>query len=185
MTTRPANVVCARRINDAVAWGLRHWLLFANGLALLYAGLPWLSPLARTAGYERTGQFLFLFYRPLCHQLPERSFYIYGYQVAYCHRCTAMYTSILAAGLLFGAVRRQIAPVPLRIAGLLLLPMLLDGLTHLIDDALGLGFRGGGDGIGSVNFGLRMLTGLLVGLVVLVALYPRLERELPATIVSG
>ena len=60
MATTPADIVWARRINDAVAWGLRHWLLCANGLALLYAGLPWLSPLARAAGYERAGQFLFL-----------------------------------------------------------------------------------------------------------------------------
>src|SRR5262245_54969163 len=147
MTTTPAESVWVGRINIAAAWVLRHWLLFANGLALVYAGLPWLSPLARAAGYERIGQFLFLLYRPLCHQLPERSFYVEGYQVAYCHRCTALYTSILAAGLLFSAVRRRINPASLRIAGLLLLPMLLDGGTHLIDDVLGIGFRGGGDGI--------------------------------------
>jgi uncharacterized membrane protein len=186
MTTTPTSAAWGRKLNDAVTWGLRHWLLFANGLALLYAGLPWLSPLARAAGYERTGLFLFLLYTPLCHQLPERSFYVHGYQVAYCHRCAAMYTAILAAGLLFSTVRHRIAPTPLRVGGLLLLPMLLDGGTHLIDDALGTGFRGGGDGIGSVNFALRMLTGLLVGVAVLVTLYPRLERELDtATVVNG
>jgi uncharacterized membrane protein len=186
MTTTPSNLDWARRINDAVTWGLRHWLLFANGLALLYAGLPWLSPLARAAGYERTGLFLFLLYTPLCHQLSERSFYAHGYQVAFCHRCTAMYTSILAAGLLFSAVRRWITPASLRTAGVLLLPMLLDGGTHLLDDALGIGFRGGGDAVGSINFALRMLTGLLVGVAVLMMLYPRLERELQtATIISG
>jgi uncharacterized membrane protein len=186
MTTTPTNPVWARRINDAVTWGLRHWLLFANGLALLYAGLPWLSPLARAAGYERTGQFLFLIYKPLCHQLSERSFCVHGYQVAYCHRCTAMYTSILAAGLLFSIARKRITPASLRTAGLLLLPMLLDGGTHLIDDVLGIGFRGGGDDVGSLNFALRMFTGLLVGVAVLVMLYPRLERELhTATIING
>jgi uncharacterized membrane protein len=185
MTTTSTNSIWAGRINVAAAWGLRHWLLFVNGLALLYAGLPWLSPLVRAAGYERTGQLLFLLYTPLCHQLPERSFYVHGYQVAYCHRCTAMYTSILAAGLLFGVLRRRFKPASLRVAGLLLLPILLDGGTHLIDDILGIGFRGGGDGVGSLNFVLRMLTGLLVGVAVFVTLYPRLDRELRATIVSG
>ena len=184
MATTPTDVVWIHKINAAVAWGLRHWLLCANGLVLLYAGLPWLSPLARAAGYERTGQFLFLLYRPLCHQLPERSFCIHGYQVAYCHRCTAMYTSILAAGLLFSVVRRRLTPASLRTAGLLLLPMLLDGGTHLIDDVLRIGFRGGGDGVGSLNFALRMLTGLLVGVAVLVALYPRLDRELHMVTIS-
>ena len=184
MTTTSTDSVWVHRINDAATWGLRHWLLFANGLVLLYAGLPWLSPLARAAGYERTGLFLFLLYTPLCHQLPERSFHVFGYQVAYCHRCAAMYTSILAAGLLFGALRRRLTPMSLRVAGLLLLPMLLDGGTHLIDDALGLGFRGGGDGVGSLNFALRMLTGLFVGVAVLVTLYPRLEREIDTTLAS-
>jgi uncharacterized membrane protein len=178
MAITPTGSIWARRINYAATWGLRHWLLLANGLWLIYAGLPWLSPLARAAGYQRVGQFLFLLYKPLCHQLPERSFCVHGYQVAYCHRCTAMYTSILVAGLLFGALRRRLAPVSLRAAGLLLLPMLLDGGTHLIDDALGLGFRGGGDAVGSLNFALRMITGALVGLAVLVMLYPRLDREL-------
>jgi uncharacterized membrane protein len=177
MATSPAASIWEHRINNVVAWGLRHWLLLANGLALLYAGLPWLSPLARAAGYERLGQLLFLIYTPLCHQRPERSFCFHGYQVAYCHRCTAMYTSLVVAGLLFGLLRRRIKPVSLRIGGLLLLPMLLDGGTHLVDDLLGIGFRGGGDAIGTLNFWLRMLTGLLFGVAVLITLYPRLERD--------
>jgi uncharacterized membrane protein len=176
--TTTAHSKWEQRINSAFAWSLRHWLLFANGLVLLYAGLPWLSPLARAAGYEGLGRLLFMLYTPLCHQLPERSFCVHGYQVAYCHRCTAIYTSLLLAGLLFAAIRRRIGPAPLRVAGLLLLPMLLDGGSHLIDDLLMLGLRGGGDGIGTLNFALRMLTGLLCGVAVLVVLYPRLERDL-------
>lgn len=169
-----------RRIDDAARWGLRHWLLFANGLALLYAGLPWLAPLARASGHERLGTLLFLIYTPLCHQRPERSFYVHGYQVAYCHRCTAMYTALAAGGLAFGLLRRRIKPAPIWLAGLLLLPMLLDGGTHLIDDVLGLGLRGDGDAIGTLNFWLRMLTGVLFAVAAVIAVYPRLERDLRA-----
>ena len=175
-TTAPST--SEQRINSAFAWAIRHWLLFANGLALIYAGLPWLSPLLRSVGYERLGLVVFLLYTPLCHQLPERSFSVLGYHVAYCHRCTALYTSVLLVGLLFGVLRRRIAPAPLWVAGLLLLPMLLDGGMHLIDDLLMLGLRGGGDAIGTLNFALRMLTGALCGVAVLVVLYPRLERDL-------
>jgi uncharacterized membrane protein len=89
-----------------------------------------------------------------------------------------MYTAIVVAGLLFALLRRRRRPTSLKVAGWLLLPMLLDGGTHLIDDVLGIGFRGGGDTIGTLNFWLRMLTGVLVGVAALVALYPRLEREL-------
>src|SRR3954470_22520935 len=130
-----------RRLNDGVRWGLRHWLLLVNGAAMLYAGLPWLSPLAKASGHPLIGEWLFRIYTPLCHQLPERSFFICGHQVGFCHRCVALYSSIVLAGLLFGLFRRRIQPTSLKIGGLLLLPILIDGLSHMADDLLGLGFR--------------------------------------------
>ena len=166
------------RINSAMRWGLRHWLLFANGLVLLYGGLPWLAPLAQASGHPWLGRVLFLIYTPLCHQRPERSFFVFGYQVAFCHREAAMYTALFVLGLLFGLVRERVKPWPLWIGGLLLVPMLLDGGIHLLDDVLGLGLRAGGDAIGTLNFWLRMLTGLLFAVAVLMTIYPRLERDL-------
>ena len=64
--------------------------------------------------------------------------------------------------------------------------MLLDGGTHLLDDLLGLGLRGS-DAIGTLNFWLRMVTGLLFAMAVVIALYPRLERDLraPEALVRG
>lgn len=166
------------RLDRAVAWVGRHWLLVLNGGAALYAGLPWLSPLAKCMGAPVLGEVLFRLYTPLCHQLPERSFFVCGHQVAFCHRCAAMYTAIVVAGLLFGLLRRYIRPTSLKIALLLLLPMLLDGGSHMLDDLFGLGLRGGGDAIGSPNFWLRMITGVLVGVAALLFLFPRLERDL-------
>jgi uncharacterized membrane protein len=176
-TTSSASAAGAR-LDRAVGWAGRHWLLFVNGAAALYASLPWLSPLAKCAGHPLLGELLFRLYTPLCHQLPERSFFVCGHQVAFCHRCAAMYTTIVVAGLLFALARRSIRPTSLKIAGLLLLPMLLDGGSHLIDDVLGLGLRGGGDAIGTPNFWLRMITGALVGVAALVFAFPRLERDL-------
>jgi len=167
-----------RKLDAGVRWGLRHWLLLVNGLALTYAGLPWLAPLVTAAGHPLAGQLLFRLYTPLCHQLPERSFFVCGHQVAFCHRCAAMYTSIALAGLLFGLLRRRIPPLSLKIGALLLLPILIDGGSHMIDDLLGLGLRSGGDAIGTLNFWLRMLTGALVGIAALLTVYPRLERDL-------
>jgi uncharacterized membrane protein len=171
-----------RRLDDGVQWGLRHWLLLVNGGVILYAGLPWLSPLAKASGYPLIGELLFRIYTPLCHQLPERSFFVCGHQVGFCHRCVALYSSIVAAGLLFGLLRRRIRPISLKTGGLLLLPILIDGLTHMVDDLSGLGFRGGGDAIGTLNFWLRMITSALVGIVMLLAIYPRVERDLRGAI---
>jgi uncharacterized membrane protein len=176
-----------RGLNNVVRWGLRHWLLFANGMVLLYGGLPWLSPLARATGHPWLGQALFMLYTLLCHQRPERSFFLMGYQVAFCHREAAMYTALFVLGLAFGLLRRRIAACPLWVGGVLLLPMLLDGGTHLIDDALGLGLRGGGDMVGSLNFWLRMITGVLFAIAVLLTIYPRLEHDLrtPETLIAA
>ncbi len=181
MVEQPSSPVWAQRIEDIAHWILRHWLLFANGLVLLYGGIPWLSPLAYASGHARIGWFLFAIYRPFCHQIPDRSFFLFGHQVAFCHRETAMYTALFAGGLLFGLFRNQTKPIPLWLAGLLLLPMLLDGSSHMLDDVFRIGFRETGDAPGSLNFWLRMITGLLFAIAMLTAVYPRLERDLRKT----
>jgi uncharacterized membrane protein len=178
MTDTTFSTALQRRLDNGTQWALRHWLLLVNTGAILYAGLPWLSPLAKASGHPLVGELLFQIYRPLCHQLPERSFFIFGYQVAFCHRCVALYSSIVVAGLLFGLLRRRIRPISLKIGGLLLLPIFIDGMTHMADDATKVGFRGGGDAIGTLNFWLRMITGALVGIAMLLVYYPRVERDL-------
>ena len=168
-----------RRINATVNWALRHWLLFANGFVLLYGGIPWLSPLAHMAGFRWLGNVLFAMYTRLCHQKPAQSFFLNGYQVAFCQRETAMYTALLIGGLLFGLLRKQIKPLPVRVGLLLLLPMLLDGGTQLVDDVLrNPVLRGTNDTIGSFNFWMRMATGVLFAVAVVWTVYPRLERDL-------
>lgn len=178
MAEQPTPAAWALQIERLAQWMIRHWLLFANGLVLIYGGVPWLSPLAYASGHPWLGWLLFAIYRPFCHQIPERSFFLYGYQVAFCHRETAMYTALFIGGLVFGLLRRHIQPIPLRGAGLLLLPMLLDGGMHMVDDLFQLGLRASGDAPGSLNFWLRMITGLLFAIAILSAVYPRLERDL-------
>ncbi|MEM9072978.1 MAG: DUF2085 domain-containing protein [Myxococcota bacterium] len=41
-----------------------------------------------------------LAFRPLCHQLPERSFAIAGTPLCVCHRCFGIYAGLAAGGLL-------------------------------------------------------------------------------------
>ena len=168
-----------QKINHAFSWGFRHWLLIINGLVLLYVGMPWLVPLARVAGHHQLADLIFLLYSRLCHQKPEQSFFLYGYQVAFCERDTAMYTSLFVGGLGFGLLRDWIKPISIRSGLLLLVPMLIDGGTQLIDDLVGNPIlRGTYDEIGSFNFWMRMITGVLFAVAVLLAVYPRFERDL-------
>ncbi|NLF01456.1 MAG: DUF2085 domain-containing protein [Anaerolineales bacterium] len=73
-------VVLADRI---VFWLTKHWLAVFSALALLYVGLPFLAPMLMAMGAERPASVLYSIYRPLCHQLPQRSWFLFGPQAAY------------------------------------------------------------------------------------------------------
>src|SRR3990172_2668683 len=106
-----------------------------------------------------------------------------GWKVAWSDRMVAMYASLLVFGLLWWPARYRVRPLPWWWLVLFLLPMALDGTSHLISDLWGLGegFRStnewlagltkdsfsasfySGDGLGSFNSWMRLLTGVLFG----------------------
>ena len=163
---------------DRIVRGIaRRWSELLTGALLIFAGLPWLSPLLRSLGYERAGSAIFRLYTQFCHQLPERSFTLSGYQVCYCHRCTALYTTLLGLSLLYSAGRWRWT-IGTRTLLVLTLPMVVDGLWHMADDLLpGLALRSADSGVGSLNFWLRMITGVLFAVGVVLWAYPRIQRE--------
>lgn len=185
------------RFEQAVRFLMRHWLLWLNTALGLYAALPWLSPLLRLVGWDAAGQALFRLYTPLCHQRPDFSYTLGGYQVAYCQRDTAIYTAIFLAGLLFGLLRRRLKPWPWWALGLSMLPLALDGLTQLpraflpdwplrTENTWAVFLTGGllphsfyaGDSVGSLNWLLRTISGALFGVGLVSTLYPMIEAEL-------
>lgn len=119
-----------------------------------------------------------------------------GYKAANAHRLSALYFGALVGGLLYAAVRRflkeehDIAPIPLWLLALMTIPMAVDGTSHLISEVTRLGFRetntwaialtGGlfsdafytGTTIGTLNWLLRTVTGILFGAGVVWYTYP-------------
>lgn len=87
MTPHEAGALWAGRVaawvDRGVYWFARHWLALVNLVLLLYVVLPFLAPTFTALGWETAGQVVYLVYRPLCHQLPERSFFLYGEKVVY------------------------------------------------------------------------------------------------------
>lgn len=61
----------------------KHWLLMFNLLMGLYAGLPVLAPALMASGVEGTARLIYTVYKPACHQLPWRSFFLFGEQFYY------------------------------------------------------------------------------------------------------
>jgi len=75
------------RILFSVVWSL---------LCLSVLAAPFLS--ARAC--EPAATFLYFFFSPVCHQIPERSFHLGGHTWAVCHRCAGIYFGLLLAAVM-------------------------------------------------------------------------------------
>ena len=72
------------------------WSLVVVG-ALLFVGLLVAAPLAQANGLQWFSFAVYEAFSHVCHQAPERSFYIAGYPLAVCARCTGLYVGFAAA----------------------------------------------------------------------------------------
>lgn len=216
-------------------WFEAHWLSTFNVLWGIFVTLPWLAPVFMASGFTTAGRALYFIYSFFCHQLPERSWFLFGpsfsytqaqiaeawgrplgaistelvrrqfvgtaelgWKVAWSDRMIAMYGSIFLFGLLFALLRQRgrfLRGISWWLFFLFVLPMAVDGTTHMINDALRLDFRQtnewaavltghalpanfyAGDMLGSLNSLLRLLSGLLFGFGVVAFLWPMMEKE--------
>ncbi len=134
VAARPSRV--AITADKAVLQVATHWLALVNLFWALYVGLPVLAPVAMDAGWELPAKAIYLVYRPLCHQRPDRSYFLggpqavyssdelaaagvevqplsrdignerVGWKMAFCQRDVAIYGAILVAGLAYSVLRR-------------------------------------------------------------------------------
>jgi len=70
-------------VDRAVYWFSRHWLAVFNVLVLIYVGLPILAPVLMNAGADGPARVIYTMYKPMCHQMAQRSFFLFGEQYAY------------------------------------------------------------------------------------------------------
>lgn len=68
----------AVRLNRVVYWLSRHWLFSLSVLIGIWVGLPWLAPYFMEMGWTAAGKAIYLLYAAQCHQLPQRSFFLFG-----------------------------------------------------------------------------------------------------------
>ncbi|MEK6222234.1 MAG: DUF2085 domain-containing protein [Chloroflexota bacterium] len=211
-------------------WLSRNWLLVLSIAMGLFFGLPFLAPVFMKLGWETPARAIYLFYSFLCHQMPQRSFFLFGphsmyslsdiqgvwdnttnpiilrqyvgdpqlgWKVAWSDRMVSMYTSILFIGWIWYPLRRKLKPLPFWGFLLLLLPMAVDGGSHIISDfaGIGQGFRDSnlwlsqltnntfganfyaGDMLGSFNSWMRLITGVLFALGITWYGFPVLEQS--------
>jgi len=63
----------------------RHWLAWANLAWGVLIGLPWLAPVLMKAGAAAPARAIYRFYGLLCHQLADRSFFLFGPKLMYAY----------------------------------------------------------------------------------------------------
>jgi len=115
-----------------------------------------------------------------------------GWKVAWSDRMISFYTSVWIFAAAWYPLRRKVKPLMWWGFVLLLLPMALDGGTHMLSDFAGIGngFRDtnawlaaltnnalpatfyAGDALGSFNSIMRLVTGLLAGLAIVWLVFP-------------
>jgi uncharacterized membrane protein len=196
--------------------------------------LPFIAPVAMRLGWIPIGDAIYTFYSPLCHQMAQRSFFLFdpqvmndlnalplnitgnkvadmrplrefrgnqelGWKVAWSDRMVAMYGGFWLAGVIYSLLRRnrRLKPISIWILLLLMLPITLDGITHLMSDLVGLtiGFRYTnewlailtahslpdgfyrGDTFGSFNSWMRLASGVLFGVGMAAFGLPFVDQE--------
>lgn len=216
---------------DKPSWLKRNWLLlFSLGWGV-FVTLPILAPIFMHLGWSGFARLIYGVYSITCHQLPQRSFFLFGpkltyslpeiqaafqvtnnptllrqfvgnaelgWKLAWSDRMFSMYTAILPAGWIWYLFRRKLGFLSIWGFAVFLLPMLIDGTSHIISDFVGIGqgFRDSnawlavltnhsfstsfysGDALGSFNSLMRMLTGLFFALGIVWFGFPYLEEAI-------
>lgn len=184
----PRITAILNRIVYAVA---KHWLLTINAAMGLYAALPAMPPVLMAAGHTSVARLIYALFVPLCHQLPERSFFLFGpqatytldelerligsnvplryigspalgYKMAVCQRDIVVYVTALLAGLAFALFRRRLRPLSVRAFVLFCIPMAIDGLGQLL-------------ALWDSTWWSRVVSGALFGVACVWLAYPYIE----------
>lgn len=213
----------------------KYWFyIFSAGFAI-FVGLPFLAPVLMAWNFPKGAELIYGGYKYLCHQLPERSFFLFGskamyslqeiqnayqvttnpfllrkfigntqmgWKVAWSDRMVAMYASVLIAAWIWYPLRKKVKALPFWGLTLFLLPMALDGITHMISDfsGIGQGFRDSnlwlaeltnnqfvagfysGDALGSFNSWMRLSSGFLFGIGIVFFGFPYIEEIFEANL---
>lgn len=80
------------------------WSVVA-AISLIFMGMIIGAPVALARGHNFFALAIYGAFSRLCHQIPERSFFIAGHQFAVCARCTGLYAGFTVATLCYPLVR--------------------------------------------------------------------------------
>jgi uncharacterized membrane protein len=83
----------------------------AAAFVLMILAAPWLA----THGHPIAAYAIYAGFKPACHQIPERSFHIFGAPLAVCARCTGIYAGAVLGLAAVPLLRGLGRPAPRRV----------------------------------------------------------------------
>jgi len=120
---------------------------------IIIISLIFLAPYLLSKNY-REAHFIYAIFTPFCHQSPERCFFLWGYPLAVCSRCTGIYLGFLLGVIIYpltGALSRPILP---RVVYLI-----------FVSFPIGLDYLGNFFRLWSTSAWLRWVTGIIWGII--------------------
>ena len=145
--------------------GLGLFLISVTGVFGLFSLLPFLAPALAAIGYDQLARAIFVGFSVACHQIPERSFFLFGHQLAVCQREVGIYVGLFASSLVYRHVQERLGPMPIRLYFIAISPMIIDGLSQML-------------GMRESDWLLRVTTGALFGVSTVWVFFPRLAQTL-------
>ena len=144
----------------AQAWFV--WVITLFGV-LVWIGFIIAPPFFITNGFEQLASQIYTFFSYICHQKPERSFFVLGYQFSVCSRCFGVYFGLLAGIATYPLWRKvdDVQPLPRIWLFLSLVPIGIDWLLGVLD-------------IWENTYASRFITGLILGFACAVFVIPAL-----------
>ncbi len=79
-TRRRSTAIALNRIAYAIS---QHWFIGFILLTSVWVGLPWLAPVFARLGWDKLANTIYSVYSYQCHQLPQRSFFLFGQRMMY------------------------------------------------------------------------------------------------------
>jgi uncharacterized membrane protein len=144
---KPSTAIPPRRTASI----LLAYAVTATGIFLWMGGI-FLAPYLRARSSPWQG-LAYAVFKPVCHQLPSRSFSRFGAPLAVCARCLGIYLGFLIGVILYPLVRgfRRLAVPPARVFLLVSLPIVLDTIGNFLQ-------------LWNTSNSVRMMIGILWGM---------------------
>jgi uncharacterized membrane protein len=138
------------------------WIFMAAGSLAVIAIIVG-APFAMAGGHMQIAAAIYQTFSHLCHQLPERSYFVDGHPFAVCARCTGIYAGFALATVFYPLVRslRQTEAPRRQWLFLAAAPLAIDFLFEF-------------SGVGHNTHSSRLLTGALLGAVAVFYVMPGL-----------